>query len=577
VKRLWKYMEGRKAFAALMVLVGAGNAAAQTGGWLLVRNAIDKGITAHDEHHLTVIVLIYLGVAAAGWLLQAQLIRGLATIGQAVVIGLRRDLFDHLTGLSLRYFSQQKAGWIIARLTSDVDAVSDVLSQGMPTLVSNVILLPAAVIALLIADWRLGLIAFVVLPPTFILSRWFQRVSHSANVEQRNRIAAVTAQIAESVAGMAVVQAFNRERRFQAEFDALNDANRAQSTYVQKIFSVFFPSIEFLGVFAMGTVLYFGSHLYENGTLTIGTLITAMYLLQLVFQPLQELSDVYGQLQSAGAAMVKIASILDEESEIHDRPGAEPLPRLEGDLDIDSVVFAYGKDPVLHGISFHIAPGGCFALVGESGHGKSTLARLIGRHYDPDEGAVRVDGHDLRDVQLRSYRRQLGVVLQDPFLFSGTIASNIRFAKPDATDEEVAAAAAAVGVDRVAARLSGGLDHEVREGGAGLSAGERQLISIARALLADPRILVLDEATSNIDRPTEVLIEQALDRLLKGRTSIIIAHRLSTVRRADEILVIENGQVIQRGSERELLAVDGPFRRLAHTLEGGETELAVAG
>jgi ATP-binding cassette subfamily B protein len=302
-----------------------------------------------------------------------------------------------------------------------------------------------------------------------------------------------------------------------------------------------------------------------------------MYLLQLVFQPLQELSDVYGQLQSAGAAMVKIASILDEEPDIQDRPGAKPLPRLEGDLEIDSLVFAYGKDPVLHGVSFHLEPGACFALVGESGHGKSTLARLIGRHYDPDEGAVRVDGHDLRDVELRSYRRQLGVVLQDPFLFSGTIASNIRFAKPDATDEEVEAAAAAVGADRVAARLSGGLEHEVREGGAGLSAGERQLISIARALLADPRILILDEATSNIDRPTEVLIEQALDRLLKGRTSIIIAHRLSTVRRADEILVVENGQVIQRGSERELLKVDGPFRRLAHTLEGGEPELAVAG
>jgi ABC-type multidrug transport system fused ATPase/permease subunit len=577
MRRLWKYMEGRKTYAALMVLVGTGNAAAQTGGWLLVRNAIDKGIVAGDERYLTVVVAIYLGVAAAGWLLQAWLIRGLATIGQAIVIGLRRNLFDHLTALSLRYFSQQKAGWIIARLTSDVDAVSDVLSQGMPTLVSNVILLPAAVIALLIADWRLGLIAFVVLPPALILSRWFQRSSHAANVEQRNRIAAVTAQIAESVAGMAVVQAFNRERRFQAEFDELNDANRAQSTYVQKIFSTFFPSIEFLGVLAMVTVLFFGARLYHGGTLTIGTLITAIYLLQLVFQPLQELSDVYGQLQSAGAAMVKIASILDEEPDIHDRPGAKPLPRLEGDLDIDSLVFAYGKEPVLRGISFHIAPGGCFALVGESGHGKSTLARLIGRHYDPAEGAVRVDGHDLRDAQLRSYRRQLGVVLQDPFLFSGTIASNIRFAKPDATEEEVEAAAAAVGVDRVAARLSGGLDHAVREGGAGLSAGERQLISIARALLADPRILVLDEATSNIDRPTEVLIERALDRLLKGRTSIIIAHRLSTVRRADEILVVENGQIIQRGSERELLAVDGPFRSLAHTLEGGEPELAAAG
>jgi ATP-binding cassette subfamily B protein len=577
MRRLWKYLEGRKRFAALMVLVGLGNAIAQTGGWLLVRSAIDKGITAHNERYLTVIVVIYLGVAAGGWVLQAHLIRGLAKLGQAIVIGLRRDLFDHLTSLSLRYFSQQKAGWIIARLTSDVDAVSDVLSQGMPTLVSNVILLPAAVAALIIADWRLGLIAFVVLPPTLILSRWFQRVSHVANVEQRNRIAAVTAQIAESVAGMAIVQAFNRERHFQAEFDSLNEANRAQSTYVQKIFSVFFPSIEFLGVLAMGTVVYFGSNLYENGTLTIGTLITATYILQLVFQPLQELSDVYGQLQSAGAAMVKIASILDEEPDIDNRPGAQPLPRIEGDLRLDDVWFAYGKEPVLRGVTFHIAPGGCFALVGESGHGKSTLARLIGRHYDPDGGAIRVDEHDLRDVELRSYRRQLGVVLQDPFLFSGTIASNIRFAKPDATDEEVQAAAVAVGVDRVAARLSGGLEHEVREGGAGLSAGERQLISIARALLADPRILVLDEATSNIDRPTEVLIEQALDRLLKGRTSIIIAHRLSTVRRADEILVVENGQVIQRGSEEELLKIDGPFRRLAHTLDGGESELARTG
>src|SRR5207342_899950 len=206
--------------------------------------------------------------------------------------------------------------------------------------------------------------------------------------------------------------------------------------------------------------------------------------------------------------------------------------------DLDSIVFAYGEKPVLHGVSFRLASGQCFALVGESGHGKSTLAKLIGRHYDPDQGAVRVDGHDLRDVGLHSYRRQLGVVLQDPFLFSGTIASNIRFAKPDATDEEVAAAAAAVGVDRIAARLNGGLDHEVREGGAGLSAGERQLISIARALLADPRILVFDEATSNIDRPTEIQIERALDRLLRGRTSVIIAHRLATVRRADEILVV---------------------------------------
>jgi ABC-type multidrug transport system fused ATPase/permease subunit len=566
MKRLWRYLEGQKLWAFVLLLVGTANAVCQTGGWLLVKDAIDNGIRAGDEHHLTVIVVVYLLVAAAGWGFQAWLIRGLAGLGQRMVIGLRRDLFDHLTGLSLRYFSQQKAGWIIARLTSDVDAVSDVLSQGMPTLVANVILLPAAVTALLIADWRLGLVVFMVVPPSLFLTRWFQRTSHVALVETRNRIAVVTAQIAESVAGMAVVQAFNRERSFQKEFDELNAANREQNIYTQKIFSVFFPSIEFLGMIATGAVLFAGNELLVHKELTIGALITALYLLQLVFQPLQELSDVYGQLQSAAAAMVKIATVLDEEPDIGDRPGAKTLPRIDGDLDIDHVVFAYGEEPVLKGVDIEVPAGGCLALVGESGGGKSTLARLVGRFYDPAAGAVRVDGVDLRDVKLRSYRRQLGVVLQDPFLFSGTIASNIRFGKPDATDEEVAAAAAAVGVDRVAARVSGGLDHEVREGGSGLSAGERQLISIARALLADPRILILDEATSNIDRPTEVIIERALDRLLAGRTSIIIAHRLSTVRRADEIVVVERGRIVQRGTEAELLREDGPFRRLAHDL-----------
>jgi ATP-binding cassette subfamily B protein len=502
MSRLWRYLGPHRFAASVLVLVAIGNAACQTGGWLLVRNAIDKGIRAGDEHYLPEIVVIYLCVAAVGWVLQAVLIRGLAGIGQRMVLGLRRDLFDHLTGLSLRYFSQQKAGWIIARLTSDVDAVSDVLSAGMPTLIANLVLLPAAIIALLIADWRLGLVVFITVPPALVLTRWFQRASHVALIETRNRIAAVTAQIAESVSGMAVVQAFNGERRLQAQFDELNVANREQNVYTQKILSIFFPSIELLGVIATVGVLFAGSSLLDHHTVTIGTLITALYLLQLVFQPLQELSDVYAQLQSAAAAMVKIATVLDEEPEIREREKARVLPRISGGLEIDKVVFAYGKEPVLHGIEITVPAGGCLALVGESGGGKSTLARLVGRFYDPDSGAVRVDGVDLRDVALRSYRRQLGVVLQDPFLFSGTIASNIRFGKPDATDAEVEAAAAAVGVDRVAARVSDGLDHAVREGGSGLSAGERQLISIARALLADPRILILDEATSNIDRPT---------------------------------------------------------------------------
>ena len=564
--RLWRYTAGRRRRAAVVMLLAAISAAAPVVGWTLVGAAIDDGIRARDEGTLTRIVIAYVAVQAAAWLLGTAMWTMLAGIGQRMVLELRRDLFDHLTSLSLRYFSEQKAGWIIARLTSDVDALSDVLNQGLTTVVVNVLTLIAAVCGLFLLDWRLGLVALLVLPPGIVVTRWFQRTSHVAFAEVRTRIAAVTAQLAESVSGMAVVQAFNRERAFQGEFEVLNQDNRRANVHAQKLSSIFFPAIELLGSVAMVLVLFAGALLIDGGSLQIGTLVAAVGMLQLVFQPLQELSELYGQVQAAGAAMDKISTVLDQERDIADRPGARPLGRIEGRLELDRVVFAYGTNEVIHGISIDVPAGGCLALVGESGGGKSTTAKLVARFYDPREGAVRVDGVDLRDVQLRSYRRQLGVVLQDPFLFSGTIADNIRFGRPEAEEEEVVAAAAAVGVDRIAARFEDGLHHVVREGGAGLSAGERQLISIARALLADPRILILDEATSNIDRPSEILIERAFDTLLRGRTSIIIAHRLATVRRADEILVLDHGRIVQRGTERELLAAEGPFRRLAETL-----------
>ncbi|HUP32660.1 MAG TPA: ABC transporter ATP-binding protein [Gaiellaceae bacterium] len=566
LSRLLPYALERKGQMAGIALLAALSAAAPVAGWHLVEDAIDRGIQQGDEGRLTLDVILYVAVNAAAWILGTLTWRGLASMGQRIVLELRRDLFEHLTSLSLRYFSQQKAGWIISRLTSDVDALSDVLNQGLTTLVVNTLTLVAAVAGLFLLDWRLGLVALCILPPAIVITRWFQRVSHAAASEVRTRIAIVTAQLAESVAGMAVIQAFNRERAFQAEFDGLNEDNRVANVYVQRIYSVFFPAIELLGAVATGAVLFAGAKLIDAGTLEVGTLIAAVGLLALVFQPLQELSELYGQVQAANAAMDKISSVLDAEIDVADKPGARPLGRIDGRLELDRVTFAYGDKPVLEEIEISVPPGGCLALVGETGGGKSTTAKLIARFYDPDDGAVRVDGTDLRDIQLVGYRRQLGVVLQDPFLFSGTIADNIRFAKPDASDEEVRATAAAVGVDRVAARLEHGLEHVVREGGAGLSAGERQLISIARALLADPRILILDEATSNIDRPTEILIERAFDTLLAGRTSIIIAHRLATVRRADEILVLEHGRIVQRGTEQELMAQEGPFRRLAHQL-----------
>ncbi|HET6684803.1 MAG TPA: ABC transporter ATP-binding protein, partial [Gaiella sp.] len=459
-----------------MLLLAAISAVAPVAGWHVVGDAIDNGIRAGDESRLVDDVLLYVGIGAVAWILGTATWLMLAGVGQRMVLDVRRDLFEHLTSLSLRYFSEQKAGWIIARLTSDVDALSDVLNQGLTTLVVNTLTLVAAIGGLFLLDWRLGLVALLVLPPGILVTRWFQRRSHEAFSDVRTRIAAVTAQLAESVAGMAVVQAFTRERAFQREFEGFNEANRVSNAYAQKLSSVFFPAIELLGVVAQVAVLYAGAKLIDGGSLEIGTLIAAAGLLSLVFQPLQELSELYGQVQAASAAMGKISTVLDAVHDVTDRPGARPLGRIEGRLQLDQVVFAYGDEPVIHGLALEVPAGGCIALVGESGGGKSTTAKLVARFYDPDDGAVRVDGVDLRDVQLRSYRRQLGVVLQDPFLFSGTIADNLRFARPEATDEEIAEAARAIGVDRIAARFEDGLGHVVREGGAGLSAGERQLI-----------------------------------------------------------------------------------------------------
>ena len=406
LSRLGRYLGGQRARVAFLAVIAMLGAAGPVIGLLLVQDAIDNGMKAGETGRLTRDVIIYLGVNAAAWVLTSTMIRGLARVGQGVVLALREHLFEHLTSLSLRYFSEQRAGWIIARLTSDVDAVSDVLSQGLATLVGNSLTLVAAVIGLFILDWRLGLVALVILPPTLVLTRWFQVRSHAAFLEVRNTISGMTAQIAESVAGMAVVQAFNRERTFLAEFDEANTANLRTNQHAQWLNSLFFPAIEIFGVIAIASVLLVGGHLHDQGTLTVGTLISAVFLLNLVFQPLQELSDLYGQVQSAGAAMEKISSVLDTEEEIRDKPDARRLDRVDGGLDLDSIWFAYGREPVIRGVDLHIPAGACIALVGHTGHGKSTLAKLIGRFYDPDRGAIRIDGIDLRRYEPSSTSRR---------------------------------------------------------------------------------------------------------------------------------------------------------------------------
>ena len=495
----------------------------------------------------------------------------LASVGQRMVLDLRRDLFEHLTSLSLRYFSQQKAGWIIARLTSDVDALSDVLNQGLTTLVVNTLTLIAAIGGLFLLDWRLGLVALLVLPPGILVTRWFQRSSHAAFSDVRTRIAAVTAQLAESVAGMAVVQAFNRERAFQREFEELNEANRIANTYAQKLSSVFFPAIELLGVMAQVAVIYAGARMIDGGALEIGTLIAAVGMLSLVFQPLQELSELYGQVQAAQRGdgedldrprrraghhrPARRTRAPSDRRPSRARPGRVRVRRRAGDPR------ARVRDPRRGAASRSSASPVAASRRRRSSSRASTTpttARSASTASTSGTSAsARTAGSSASCSRTRSSSAGRSPT---------TSASRGRMRR----DEEIEAAARAIGVDRVAARFEEGLDHVVREGGAGLSAGERQLISIARALVADPRVLILDEATSNIDRPSEVLIERAFDTLLRGRTSIIIAHRLATVRRADEILVLERGRITQRGTYDDLMAVEGPFRRLATTLSGAD-------
>ena len=390
--RLMRYTGGRRRRLGLIFVLAAISAAAPVAGWHIVGDAIDNGIRAGDEGRLVLDVVAYVAIGVVAWILGTATWLLLAGVGQQIVLDLRRHLFEHLTGLSLRYFSEQKAGWIIARLTSDVDALSDVLNQGLTTVVVNTLTLVAAIGGLFLLDWRLGLVALCVLPPGIFVTRWFQRRSHAAFSDVRTRISAVTAQLAESVSGMAVVQAFNQERTFQKEFEGLNEANRVSNIHAQKLSSVFFPAIELLGVLAQVAVIFAGARMIDGGALEIGTLIAAVGMLSLVFQPLQELSELYGQVQAASAAMGKISTVLDAEQDIVDRPGAIELGRLDGRIELDDVVFAYGKEPVIQGLELD-----------DSGRRLHRARRRVGRRQ-VDDGEAR--GALLRPADRRRSRRR---------------------------------------------------------------------------------------------------------------------------------------------------------------------------
>jgi ATP-binding cassette subfamily B protein len=549
---------GRVAVAVFLLTLQVATVLA---GPALVKHGIDAGLRRHNVHALNTTVVVYLVIAFAGLLLGRAVILLVARVGEAFLRDVRNGLFRHLMRLGVDYFEREKTGSVVSRMTSDVDSLQELIQQGLLVFVQNILLFVGAIIVILVMSWQLALGVLVIVPPVALASRWFRRVSNRAYLLVRDRIAINLSTLQEGLEGVRVVQAFGREDGFTNRFSISNEAQYDAYMDTVRISSKYFPIVEFAGVAGTAVIIGYGGFLAGRGLVTVGTVAAFVLYLSSLFEPVQQLSQLYNTVQAAGAALNKIFGVLDTAPSIVERPGAVDLPPI-GSITVDDVTFAYGTDPVLREVSLEIAPGERLALVGPTGAGKSTLAKLLARFYDPRDGAVRLGDVDLRDATLASLRERIVVVPQEGFLFAGTVRDNIRVGRSDATDAEIDAAVDALGLRTNFEVLPDGLDTEVRERGSRLSAGERQLVSLTRAALADPTMLVLDEATSNLDPGTEHQVEQALERLMHGRTVIVVAHRLSTAARADRIAVIDGGRLTELGSHEELLAREGRYASL---------------
>ena len=530
----------------------------------LAKLAIDNGIVPGDMTALTWIVVAFMVSALVYWGATYAQTYLVGWIGQRALQDLRIQLFGHLQGMSVGFYSRRRAGVLISRMSNDVEALDTLVSDGIVTLFGSSLTLIGTAAILFWLDPELALITYTVFPVLGLASVAFRIVSADAYKATREKVASITAYLQETLSGIRVVRSFAQEPRHLERFEELNEENREANMKTVYLNAAYFPGVELMSGLATAGILLYGGLQAVDGEITIGVLVAFLAALNNFFDPIQQLSQLYTTYQSGMAALDKIFELLDEEPDLVDAPDALDLPRLRGEIVLDGVTFGYGADGALalDDVSLHVPPGQTVALVGTTGAGKSTLAKLVARFYDPTAGAVLVDGHDLRGVTAHSLRSQMGIVPQEAFLFSGTIGENIAFGRPSASDEEVRAAAHAVGADVFIEGLEHGYDTPIGERGVQLSAGQRQLVAFARALVADPRILVLDEATSNVDVHTESRIENGLRRLLAGRTAIVIAHRLSTIERAGQIVVLEHGKIVEQGSHEELLALRGHYWRL---------------
>jgi ATP-binding cassette subfamily B protein len=554
------------ALASVAVLVQTGSALALP---YLVKVAIDQGVVPRRLEVLDRVALAYLALAGVQFLAGRYETMTVARVGQRVLFTVRTRLFRHLQALSLDFYERERTGRLVARMTADIDAMSDLVTDGLVTLVTGLITMVGVAVILVFMDWQLALATLVVAPLIGLAARAWRRWSADAYRRVRETHSVVNVQLQESLAGVRAIQSFRRERATAARLADANHDERVAHRRTIALASFFFPGIEFLGTAATVVVLGVGGRRVLGGDLEIGVLAAFLLYLRNLFDPVQQLSELYDSFQSATAGAERVGAVLAEQPSVREAADPVPLPDPRGDIRLEDVCFAYDQGPqVLHDVDLRVDAGTTLALIGATGAGKSTVAKLIARFYDPQAGRVTLDGVDLRQVRMADLRRAMGYVPQEGFLFSSfahgraTVADNIRFGRPEATRAEVEAAARAVGAEPVIMDLPQGYDTEVGERGALLSAGQRQLVAFARVWLADPAVLLLDEATSNLDVATEARVQQALRRLRTGRTTIIIAHRLSTVLEANQIAVIEDGRVVEADAPDQLLGRGGRFADL---------------